>query len=246
MTTSKPKTTKLSTVGILGWEIGEQVTLAQLEQMPGNICHADTFDFPIIYKRVKGAHYETVVKTPTQEVLANMIEVAQDMEKNGVRAIMGNCGFNAIFQKELADAVTIPLFSSSLLQVPMVLQMLKKGQKIGILTADKECLTEQHFKSVGIEDLSRICVEGIEKTSEFAKIRTDSNADLNIKKFRSEVMEIANNLIKNNPSIGAIVLECTDLPPLAGEMRQLFGLPVFDIVTLAHFVYESLEGNRYN
>lgn len=246
MSTTKIEGYECATIGILGWEIGEQVTLAQLEQMPGNICHEATFDFPILYQRVKGAHYETVVKHPSQEVLTNMIAVAQEMEKNGVRAIMGNCGFNAIFQTALADAVKIPLFSSSLLQVPMVLKMLAKEQKIGILTADKACLTDQHFSSVGIHNLSRICIEGIENTSEFSKIRKDSNASFNDEKFREEVIEVATNLLKTNPDIGAIVLECTDLPPLAGEMRRLFGLPVFDIVTLAHFIYESLEGNRYH
>ena len=241
----KSKSMEVPIIGILGWESGDKVTLAQLEQIPGNIAHTDTFDFPIVYKRVKDACYETIVENPNEQVLSNMIETAREMEKNGISAIMGNCGFNAIFQQELADAVNVPLFSSSLMQVPMVYRMLKKEQKVGILTADKEHLTTKHFESIGVTNENIICVAGIEKTNEFLKIRHDIKAELNVEKFRSEVMDIVNQLIKKNSEIGAIVLECTDLPPFAAAIRQLTKLPVFDIVTLAHYVYESLCGNRW-
>lgn len=238
-------TPQTPSIGILGWEAGDKITLAQLEQIPGNIAHPDTFDFPVVYQRVKGACYETIVEHPSKEVLSNMIEVASEMEKNGIKAIMGNCGFNALFQKELADAVNIPLFSSSLLQVPMVFRMLKSTQKVGILTADKEHLTKKHFESVGITDDHMYCVAGIEKTGEFSKIRSDPHAQLNVDKFAEEVIDVTQQLMSANPSIGAIVLECTDLPPFASAIRQLTKLPVFDIVTLAHYVYESLAGNRW-
>jgi hypothetical protein len=232
-------------IGILGWDPGENVTLAQLEQIPGNIAHPETFDFPVEYRRVKGACYQTVVVEPDDQVLENMIAMCQKMEKDGISAIMGNCGFDALFQQELADAVNVPLFSSSLLQVPMVHQMLKWDQKVGVLTADKDHLTKKHFESVGIMDERVICVEGIENTGEFSKIRHDIHAFLDTDKFRREVLQVTNQLITDHPEIGAIVLECTDLPPFAAEIRKTSGLPVFDIVTLAHFVYESIAGNRW-
>jgi Asp/Glu/hydantoin racemase len=175
-----------------------------------------------------------------------MIATAREMEMMGIKAVMGNCGFNAIFQQELADAVSIPLFSSSLIQVPMVHQMLRREQKVGILTADKVHLTQKHLESVGIEDSSTICIAGIEETSEFFKIRSDPDAPLNIDKFGDEVLEVAYELISKNQEIGAIVLECTDLPPFAAAIRRSSGLPVFDIVTLGHYVYESISGNRWD
>ena len=42
-------------IGILGWEAGNPDTLAQLEEIPGNIAHPKTFDFPVEYKRITGA-----------------------------------------------------------------------------------------------------------------------------------------------------------------------------------------------
>ena len=64
-----------------------------------------------------------------------MIKTAREMEKDGIRAITTSCGFNAVFQSELSNSVSVPVFTSSLLQVPMVYRMLGKGYLVGIITA---------------------------------------------------------------------------------------------------------------
>ena len=232
-------------IGILGWEAGHEDTLGQLEQIPGNIAHPGTFSFPVLYKRVKGAYYQTVVVHPQTEVLLAMIEASKEIEREGVMAIMTSCGFNAIFQRELANAVKVPVFASSLIQVPFVYQMLSKGQKVGIITADSPCLTQEHLRAVGITEETPVCILGIEDTEEFSRIRADPKAVLDVGKFEREVVEVANRLVKREENTGAIVLECTDLPPFAAAIRRAVGLPVFDIVTLAHMVYESLVGDRW-
>jgi Asp/Glu/hydantoin racemase len=243
---NKSQSEEIPVIGILGWEKGNSDTLMQLEQMPGNIAHPDTFDFPVIYHRVPGTFYQSVVVEPGPQTLKTMIAEARNLQTMGVKAIMTSCGFNAIFQKKIADAINIPFFSSSLLQVPMVHMMLRKDQKVGIITADKPYLTNQHLEAVGIVDANMVRIAGIENSRAFSKIRTDPRAELNIQQFKDEVVDIAAQLVKNNSEIGAIVLECTDLPPLAAEMRQVTGLPVFDIVTLTYTVYESITGNRWN
>lgn len=232
-------------IGILGWEASNQDTLSQLEQIPGNIAHPDTFSFPVLYKRVAGAYYQTVVVQPNAQVLAAMIATAQDMEQQGVKAIMINCGFSVIFQQEFADALNVPVFASSLLQVPFVHRMLKQNHKIGIVTADNRYLTQKHLEKAGITPAMPICIAGIEKTGEFAKIRADPQAQLDVPKFQQEIVQVARKLVIENPPVGAIVLECTDLPPCAAAIRRATGLPVFDIVTLAHMVYETIAGDRW-
>jgi Asp/Glu/hydantoin racemase len=213
--------------------------------MPGNIAHPDTFSFPVIYKRVKGAYYQTVVVHPQTEVLVAMIEASKELEREGVKAIMTSCGFNAIFQGELANAVDVPVFASSLIQVPLVYRMLSKDQKVGIITADRECLTKEHLRGVGITEETPVCILGIEDTEEFSRIRADPKAVLDVGKFGQEIVEVAKRLVKGDENVGAIILECTDLPPIAATIRRAVGLPVFDIVTLADMVYESLAGDRW-
>ena len=47
-------------------------------------------------------------------------------------------------------------------------------------------------------------------------------------------------LLSGNPGIGAIVFECTDLPPFSEEVSREFGLPVYDIITLGRWFYSGL------
>lgn len=228
-------------IGMLAWEGGEH-SLSQLEEIPGNIVHPDTFRYPIKLFRVKGANYRTVVEQPSQAVLAEMIKASKEMEAAGIKAITTSCGFNAIFQKELSNAVSVPVFSSSLMQVPMVSNMLKQGQNIGIITADKKHLTRAHLEAAGIASSIPVCIAGMEDTKEFIKARTVPDARVDSDKFIQEVVGVAKALASENQNLGAIVLECTDLPPAAAAIRKKLGVPVFDIITLMNMVHESVTG----
>ena len=79
-------------------------------RIPGDIGNAATFSFPVRYKVVKGASPQRVVKEADTRLLEPFIEAARSLEKEGVKAIGTSCGFLAIFQRELADAVDIPVF----------------------------------------------------------------------------------------------------------------------------------------
>jgi hypothetical protein len=46
--------------------------------------------------------------------------------------------------------------------------------------------------------------------------------------------------VKENPKIGAFVLECTDLPPFAQRIREVTGKPVFDFVTLVNYINSAI------
>ncbi|MCK5877019.1 MAG: hypothetical protein KAG43_05240 [Candidatus Marithrix sp.] len=81
-------------VGILGWEARNNNALSQLGHIPGDIAHPSTFSFPVLYKQIEGAYYETVIVEPSTKVLRAMINAAKEMEKNGVKAIMTDCGYN--------------------------------------------------------------------------------------------------------------------------------------------------------
>jgi aspartate/glutamate racemase len=229
-------------IGMLAWEGGGKHSLTQFEMIPGNIVHPETFRYPIQLFRVEGANYQSVVERPNGEILVRMIDAAKELEAAGVKAITTSCGFNAIFQQELANSVAVPFFSSSLLQVPFVHRMLKQEQQIGIITADKKHLTSAHLEQTGITGSIPVSIAGMENTEEFFKVRTDPRAKVDPQKFIQEIVDVAIMLVSENPNLGAIVLECTDLPPASAAIRKILGLPVFDIVTLMNMVHESVTG----
>ncbi len=228
-------------IGVLAWDCASSDTLSQLEKMHGNILNPETFDFPLKIARVKGANYKTIVESPDFAILENMIDSANMLKKEGVKVITTSCGFNAFFQERLADAVDIPVFASSLIQVPMLHRSLKSGQAIGIITAEKQYLTHEHFANTGISEHIPLRIAEVAKVGEFASLRNNPSYKLDADLFVRQVTEIAEKLVADNPNIAAIVLECTDLPPCSAAIRKSTGLAVFDIVTLLKMVHDTLN-----
>jgi hypothetical protein len=228
-------------IGILCWEAGcSPRGLAQLETLPGNSTNPETFAFPVSYSRIKGANIHTILENPCQKVLQSMIGEARQMEERGIRAITTSCGFNAVFQRELADSVRVPVFTSSLMQVPLVQNMLGKQRTVGVITAKKSALTEKHLQRAGINDRMSIHIEGLETCTEWNKIFSSPDADIDIPRVESDVVRIACSMVKM-ADIGAFVLECTDLPPFADAIRKATGRPVFDFVTLTNYAYQAIK-----
>ena len=223
----------------MAWDSVSSDTLSQLESMPGNMLHPDTFDFGLRIARVKGADYKSIVESPSDVILISMIAAARMLEQEGMRVITTSCGFNAIFQKELAAAVDIPVFASSLIQIPMVYNSLKPSQAVGVITADKVHLTKSHFANSGVPDSIPVRIASISRVGEFAKLRDNPTAVLDSELFINQVAAVAVELVKQHPEVGAIVLECTDLPPCAHAIRKATKLLVFDIVTLLKMIHST-------
>ena len=55
-----------------------------------------------------------------------------------------------------------------------------------------------------------------------------------------EHVRVARRLVSDHPDVGAIVLECTNMPPYADDVRRALGLPVFDIVSLVTLAHRAL------
>ena len=64
------------------------------------------------------------------------VEAAQWLEMQGVRAIMGNCGFFGHYQVAVQERINTPFFSSSLMMLPMMVRCLPGNKKVGVLTAN--------------------------------------------------------------------------------------------------------------
>lgn len=228
-------------IGILCWEAGQVPRgLVQLESLKGNSTNPQSYRFPVRFCRVKGANIQTILENPDRDVLARMIKEARHMVSEGARAISTSCGFNAIFQQELADGLDVPVFTSSLLQVPLVNRMLGGKREIAVITAKKAALRQDHLRAVGITSDIPVHVFGMEECPEWNKIFVAPDDDVDLEVIRQEVVGTAMKAIEAHPGIGAFVLECTDLPPFAQPIREATGRPVFDFISLINHVNEAL------
>ena len=208
-------------------------------RIPGDVGNPDTFSFPVLYKVVKGANPTRVVKDADPLLLQCFIDAAHDLERAGVKAIATSCGFLAIFHRELVNAVDVPIFTSSLLQVHAAQAIIKEEQKVGIITAHRQSLSRKHFTGVGIESYPTAVI-GMDDTEEFVAVFIEGKKTIDVEKCRREMVSAAEKLIRAHPDVGAIVLECTNMPPYAKDVQQASGRPVFDVVTMINYAYTAM------
>jgi len=210
-------------------------------KLPGNVVNATTFPFPVLYQKVT-FDIELLFKgDPSIE--AEIIAAAKELEKQGVRAIVGACGYFAYFQKAVSEAVDIPVFLSSLSQVQIIKLGLKPSQKVAVLVASGENAVASLFNSAGA-DINDCIIQDIGILESFAPIRWGKTS-LDNAALTRDLAESAKRLVQANPDIGAILLECSDLPPYACEIQRVTGLPVFDFTTLIKWVYSAVVQKRY-
>lgn len=210
-------------------------------KLPGNVVNATTFDFPVLYKKV--TFDIELLFEGADELEQIVIVAAQELEAEGVRAIIGACGYFAHFQKEVAAAVDVPVFLSSLCQLPIIKLGLKPDQKIAVFAASAENLDENILACIGA-CLDDIIIQDVGSMESFAPIRW-GRTELDNGKLTQDLASCAEELVKMHPEIGAILLECSDLPPYAHAIQASTGLPVYDFITLINWVHSSVVQTPY-
>jgi Asp/Glu/hydantoin racemase len=223
-----------------GFTVGILMLDTRFPRIPGDMGNASTFPFPVRYHRVPGAEPDLVVRRGATALLPAFLEGARALEHEGVGAITTNCGFLAKFQGEMSAAVAVPVFTSSLLLVPLVHRMLGPGRRVGVMTVNATSLGPEHLAGAGISGDIPIAVAGLETEKEFTRVLLDNELVLDVDRARAEQLTVARRLVAEHPDVGAIVLECTNMPPYTGDIQRETGLPVFDIVSLVTMVHGAL------
>jgi hypothetical protein len=223
-----------------GFTVGILMLDTRFPRIPGDMGHAATFPFPVRYHRVAGASPELVVRRGAAGLLPAFVEGARQLEREGVGAVTTNCGFLVKYQAELAASVRVPVLTSSLLLVPLVHRMLPPDRRVGILTVNAAGLHDEHLRGAAIGPDIPLAVAGLEGEKEFTRVLLSDEEELDVDLAREEHVRVARRLMADHPDVGAIVLECTNMPPYAADVQRATGVPVFDIVSLVSLVHGAL------
>jgi hypothetical protein len=228
---------------ISGQAIGIVVIDTCYPLVPGNVANATTFDFPVMYKVLKGIDISQILRGDPA-ILRPLVDGARELAQQGARAIVGACGSFANFQKEVAAALDVPTFLSVMLQVPLIVQGLRPDQKLGILAASASALTPHVFEQCNITDPSRLVITEARNLPEFQNL-LGCTGRLNSHVLQGQVVELVRRFVEDHPEIGAVLIQCSDLPPYAWAIQNAVQLPVYDMNSLINWVYGAVVRQPY-
>lgn len=229
---------------LYGAPLGILMLEARFPRILGDMGNALTWPFPVLYKVVNGASPERVVLQGAAGLLPAFLEAAAELVSFGAEAITTNCGFLSLFQRELAAHVGVPVATSSLMQVPWVQALLPPGQRVGVITVSAGSLTPAHLAAAGVP--ADTPVEGTESGVEFFRVLILGEAvDMDVALAARDVLDAGRRLMARHPDVGAVVLECTNMPPYAAALRKALGVPVFDVYSLITWLHAGVRPMRF-
>ena len=204
-----------------------------IPRIPGDPGHAETFDFPVRYGVVRDFPFEDLVEL-RRDNMDRVIKAAIDLQTEGVNFVAADCGLFSPFQQDIADALSIPFIGSALNLIPLLAGFLPGYQKIGLITGDTRLLKSSHLNAAGA-DPDRLVIRGMENSQEFKDVVINRGPKLDIEAMQAGVLTAAEDLFRSGQTIGAVVLECTNLITFRSDIQQEFNVPVFDLVSLMEF-----------
>jgi hypothetical protein len=224
---------------LYGAPLGILMLEARFPRIPGDMGNATTWPFPVLYRVVRGATPERVVLNAAAGLLDDFLAAASELVADGAEAISTNCGFLSLFQAELAAHVRVPVATSALMQVPWVQAMLPPGKRVGVITVSAGSLTPRHLAAAGVP-------AGTEHGREFFRVLIrGEKQDMDVALAAADILDAGRELVSRHPDIGAIVLECTNMPPYAFALREVVGLPVYDVYSLITWLHAGLRPREF-
>lgn len=204
----------------------------------GDVGCAQTFDFPVRYATPKGADPELVVHRRDDSMLPVFIAAALELVDAGACGIATTCGFLARWQDALTGALPVPVLTSALLQAGLVARTLPKGRRVGVVTYSAGDLTPELCAIAGLPAATPVA--GVDPDGVFARTIRRGAATLDREAMARDVAEAARGLVGANRDLGAIVLECANMPPYRPEVEAATGLPVYDAAQLVAWFHAGL------
>jgi len=212
--------------------------------IPGDVGNATSYGYPVLFKLVKGLTLDRVL-AGDPDCEGDIVEAALELERFGVRGISSDCGFLVQYQNAVRNAVKVPVFMSSLLQIPFLARTLGDGRPVGCITATRKKLGNRVLELAGIDSEINVVIGGMEDQPHFKQAILEECGDLDSELIEAETIACARDLKARHPDMGAIVLECSMLPPYARAVQEETGLPVFDFLTMIDYFYEGAHRRAY-
>lgn len=225
-----------------GQNIGVLVFSQKSPRALGDPGNAGTFDFQVHYEIVDGKFSDLI--EGGGEIKEKLVKAVKNLKEKGVKAVLGDCGLMSLYQQEMAADGDLITVSSSLVFVPLAWQLIGRKGSVGILTGHSELLKESHLRACGYDDSIRIAIQGMQDEPHFSEVVIHGGSELDVDRMRADVLSAVEKLMAS-ADVRALVIECSNLGTFSADVSERFGIPVFDIVSGAKLLSDSLSPQRY-
>ena len=223
---------------VYGARLGILILDTQYPRIPGDPVNATTWPFPVLYKVVRGASPERVIRGRAEGLLDVFLEAAAELVATGADGLTTTCGFLALFQDQLAAHAGVPVAASSLMQIAPVQGLLPPGKRVGVLTANGPSLGDDHLAAAGAP--LDTPVGSTDDSCEFNRTMNLAEPMADMAACESEVLAAGRALAAAHPDLGAVVVECTRMVPFSRALSEAIGLPVYDIYSFIRWFHAGL------
>ncbi|WP_029076532.1 aspartate/glutamate racemase family protein [Kaistia adipata] len=228
-----------------GHEIGILLIACSNPFPPGDVGNAWSYNYPVLYETIYDVTIDSLINEGDRSMAPSVVAAAKKLEAMGVKAITSDCGYMLYFQQEVAAALSIPVMLSSLLQLPFIASTLAPDASIGVICANKDRLTPELLSFAYPNPTRALHVAGLQDAPAFRYAILDEKGALDTEAVEKEVVDRAVQLVTEHPEIGAILLECSNLPLYAHAVQKATGRHVFDFLTMIDFVQGAGRRRTY-
>jgi len=204
----------------------------------GDVGNPQTFAFEVRSRVVQGATAARVVRGDVRPLLEPFVQAGRALAREGAVAIATSCGFLAAHQRALAAALPVPFAASALLQLGWLAPILPAGRRAGVITIDADALGREHLTGAGAAPDTPVV--GLPRDGALARTVFGDLPQLDRAAVQAEVLDAGRRLLRTAPQLGAIVLECTNLPPYRDALARETGLPIYDCNTLLRWLWAGV------
>lgn len=227
-----------------GHAVGILVLEARRPFIPGDVRNAGTYGYPVLYKTVPGLSAADCA-TGAPRFASAVVEAARALEEQGVKGISSDRGDFAFFQDDVREAVRLPVCLSCLMQLPMIARTLDRARPIAVITADAGALPRGLLERADMAVPNPVIIRGMQDRSEFRSSILQGKGTLDSEEITAEAIEVVRGVRAEHPDLGAVLLECSMLPPYARAIQEAIGLPVYDFVTMIDYLQAATHRERY-
>ena len=222
---------------VYGARVGILMLDTFFPRIPGDMCNALTWPFPVLFKVVRGATAARVAER-SEGMREDFMAAGEELVAEGADGITTNCGFLAPYRDELAKRCGIPVAASSLMQIPFIERLLPPGRRAGVVTVSSVTLDADHLEAAGARPDTPVA--GTENGAEFHRFMRENDTRMDVAAAEGDILDAGRDLVTRHPEVGAVVLECTNMVPFARALGQALALPVYSIYSFVCWFHAGL------